>query len=196
MGSVLSKKLFPKSNPIGKTVRIGTLNLQVIGVIKKMGGVSDNLQSMGINDYNNEIYVPIQSLLSRYKDRGKVTITDEWSWDNGGKENPNQLDKIIVQLKNSEDVAPSGALMSRMLNRRHNEVEDFAVSIPEQTLKQQKETDDLLDLLLDRFEELTEHPLGTDLIYYPETPEDGTPERITEIVKEWRESQGLPCFKG
>ncbi len=58
-----------------------------------------------------------------------------------------------------------------------------------------KETDNLLDLLLDRFEELTEHPLGTDLIYYPESPEDGTPERITEIVKEWRESQGLPCFK-
>ncbi|EPQ9963444.1 bacteriocin immunity protein, partial [Vibrio cholerae] len=25
--------------------------------------------------------------------------------------------------------------------------------------------------------------------------EDGTPENIVKIVKEWRLSQGLPCFK-
>ena len=147
LGSTLSKLLFPKTNPIGKTVRIGSLNLQVIGVIKKMGGIADNLQSMGISDYNNELYVPIETLLSRYKDRGKINVQNNWSW-GGKKENPNQLDKIIVQLKNSEDVAPSGKLMNRMIGRRHNWVEDFAVSIPEQTLKQQKETDDLFNWLL------------------------------------------------
>lgn len=148
LGSTLSKLLFPKVNPIGKTVRIGTLNLQVIGVIKKMGGIADNLQSMGINDYNNEIYVPIETLLSRYKDRGNINVQNNWSWGGGKKENPNQLDKIIVQLKNSKDVAPSGKLMNRMIGRRHNQVEDYAVSIPEQTLKQQKETDDLFNWLL------------------------------------------------
>ncbi|EKQ3596540.1 bacteriocin immunity protein [Vibrio parahaemolyticus] len=45
------------------------------------------------------------------------------------------------------------------------------------------------------FEEMTEHPDGSDLIYYPENPEDGAPENIVKIVKEWRLSQGLPCFK-
>ncbi|TOO00601.1 bacteriocin immunity protein, partial [Vibrio parahaemolyticus] len=39
------------------------------------------------------------------------------------------------------------------------------------------------------------HPDGSDLIYYPENSEDGTPENIVRIVKEWRLSQGLPCFK-
>jgi hypothetical protein len=46
------------------------------------------------------------------------------------------------------------------------------------------------------FEKLTQHPDGSDLIFYPEKPGDDSPERITEIVKEWRESQDLPCFKG
>ncbi|MBY7785640.1 bacteriocin immunity protein [Vibrio fluvialis] len=45
------------------------------------------------------------------------------------------------------------------------------------------------------FEEMTGHPDGSDLIYYPENPEDGTPENIVKIIKEWRLSQGLPCFK-
>ncbi|ELE7142566.1 bacteriocin immunity protein [Vibrio cholerae] len=58
------------------------------------------------------------------------------------------------------------------------------------------DTDDVLDELLEHFEDITQHPEGTDLIYYPKTPEDGTPENIVRIVKEWRLSQGLPCFKG
>jgi putative ABC transport system permease protein len=146
LGSTLSKQLFPKTNPIGKTIRIGKLNLQVIGVIQNVGGVSDNLQSMGINDYNNEVYVPIETLLSRFKDRGRIQINDNRRWSE--EENPHQLDKIIVQLAQSEDVSPSGELINRMLLRRHNEVEDFKVNIPEQTLKQQKETDDLFNWLL------------------------------------------------
>ncbi|ASA54631.1 bacteriocin immunity protein [Vibrio gazogenes] len=56
------------------------------------------------------------------------------------------------------------------------------------------ETDDVLDELLEQFESLTEHPDGSDLIYYPDDPADATPERIVEIVKQWRTSQGLPCF--
>lgn len=45
------------------------------------------------------------------------------------------------------------------------------------------------------FEEVTQHPDGSDLIYYPEKEEDATPENIVRIVKEWRQSQELPCFK-
>lgn len=146
LGSALSKQLFPKSSPIGKTIRIGKLNLQVIGIIQNVGGISDNLQSMGINDYNNEVYVPIQTLLSRFKDRGRVTVNENRNWSEA--DNPNQLDKIIVQLQQSDEVAASGKLIDRMLTRRHNEVTDYKVNIPEQTLKQQKETDDLFNWLL------------------------------------------------
>ncbi|MGD8123108.1 bacteriocin immunity protein, partial [Vibrio sp. TRT 2004] len=32
------------------------------------------------------------------------------------------------------------------------------------------------------FCEITQHPDGSDLIYYPENPEDGTPENIVRIV--------------
>ncbi|MGD8121843.1 bacteriocin immunity protein [Vibrio sp. Hep-1b-8] len=51
------------------------------------------------------------------------------------------------------------------------------------------------DELLENFIATTEHPDGSDLIYYPENPIDGTPENIVRIVKKWRLSQGLPGFK-
>ncbi|WP_234913595.1 bacteriocin immunity protein [Vibrio anguillarum] len=56
-------------------------------------------------------------------------------------------------------------------------------------------SDEYQDELLENFIATTEHPDGSDLIYYPENPEDGTPENIVRIVKEWRLSQSLPCFK-
>ncbi|AWA98991.1 TPA: bacteriocin immunity protein [Vibrio harveyi] len=56
-------------------------------------------------------------------------------------------------------------------------------------------SDEYQDELLENFIATTEHPEGSDLIYYPENPEDGKSESIVRIVKEWRLSQGLPGFK-
>ncbi|HHX8338896.1 TPA: bacteriocin immunity protein [Vibrio alginolyticus] len=58
-----------------------------------------------------------------------------------------------------------------------------------------KGSDDYQDKLLEHFISITEHPAGSDLIYYPENPGEDTPERIAKIVKDWRALQGLPCFK-
>jgi len=56
-------------------------------------------------------------------------------------------------------------------------------------------SDDVLDPLLDHFCNITEHPDGTDLIYYPDEGVDNSNEGITETVKKWRAANGLPGFK-
>lgn len=45
------------------------------------------------------------------------------------------------------------------------------------------------------FEALTEHPDGSDLIYYADSDEDATPEAIIKKVKDWRAANGKPGFK-
>ncbi|QVQ79218.1 bacteriocin immunity protein [Pseudomonas lundensis] len=50
-------------------------------------------------------------------------------------------------------------------------------------------------MLLLHFEKVSEHPAGSDLIYHPEPGADNSPEGVTQIVKEWRASKGLPGFK-
>ncbi|EBP0116653.1 bacteriocin immunity protein, partial [Salmonella enterica] len=49
--------------------------------------------------------------------------------------------------------------------------------------------------IVNHFIHITEHPAKGDLIFYPENPGDEEPEKILQIVKEWRRSQGLPLFK-
>ncbi|WP_081498338.1 bacteriocin immunity protein [Pseudomonas psychrophila] len=45
------------------------------------------------------------------------------------------------------------------------------------------------------FKRLTEHPDGSDLIYYPREGREDSPEGIVKEVKEWRESNGKHGFK-
>ncbi|WP_412104633.1 bacteriocin immunity protein [Yersinia pestis] len=45
------------------------------------------------------------------------------------------------------------------------------------------------------FTKITEHPSGSDLIYYPEDGADDSPEGILELVKKWRAENGKPGFK-
>lgn len=51
------------------------------------------------------------------------------------------------------------------------------------------------DKLVDKFEELTEHPDGSDLIFYPRDDREDSPEGIVQEVKEWRAANGKPGFK-
>ncbi|WP_426126755.1 bacteriocin immunity protein [Pseudomonas sp. DWP1b1] len=53
---------------------------------------------------------------------------------------------------------------------------------------------DQVDAVLE-FEALTEHPDGSDLIYYAPSDAESTPEVITKKVKEWRAANGKPGFK-
>lgn len=45
------------------------------------------------------------------------------------------------------------------------------------------------------FQRLSEHPCGSDLIYYPKPNADDSPEGIVEEVKQWRAANGKPGFK-
>ena len=45
------------------------------------------------------------------------------------------------------------------------------------------------------FESLTEHPDGSDLIYYTSSDQEATPEAILGKIKEWRAANGKPGFK-
>ncbi|MNL71628.1 Colicin-E7 immunity protein [compost metagenome] len=74
--------------------------------------------------------------------------------------------------------------------------EDEFISFTKELLAENKaETDDVLDVLLEQFCEITGHPDGTDLIYYPEDGASGSAEDVTRVVREWRTAQGLPGFK-
>jgi putative ABC transport system permease protein len=62
--------------------------------------------------------------------------------------NYNQLDRIVVQVTETEQLNPSTEILSRMLTRRHTNVKDFEITVPELLLKQQERTKDIFNIVL------------------------------------------------
>jgi putative ABC transport system permease protein len=73
-----------------------------------------------------------------------------FSSSSGGDEGSNyhQLDKIVVQVEESEQLTPTTEILNNMLKRRHSDVEDFIIRVPELLLKQEQRTKDIFNIVL------------------------------------------------
>lgn len=56
-------------------------------------------------------------------------------------------------------------------------------------------TEEEADRAVKEFVRLSEHPDGTDIIFYPSPEQDDTPEGLVKQIKEWRAKNGKPGFK-
>ncbi len=157
IGANLATKLFAGKSPIGKTLKTNRLQLSIIGIISPGGNIGESLQNIGMNNYNDEIFVPINTALRRYKDRARITSNSLKSNDNDeDDETPkvvetgvtDQIEKIVIGITETDYMQESVDILYRLLLRRHNGVEDFEIVIPEQILQQKKQTDDIFNILL------------------------------------------------
>ena len=160
IGPVIKSKLFPKEDPIGKYIKCDNIWLKVIGVIESKNVTQSASENLGISDYNKNIYAPLQTLLLRYKDRAIINAASlsSSSSDNSdesvtvtnsdGATNFNQLDKIVVQVDESTNLPATTELLKKMLKRRHCDVDDFEIKIPELLLKQEQKTKDIFNIVL------------------------------------------------
>ncbi len=155
IGKSIKNRFFPTTNPVGKTIKVGPRWLEVIGVMEPRLISEQSESNLGIRDYNMDVYVPLETMLIRYKDRAKITeasIRMANALSNSGEEtaveNTNQLDRLVVQVSETELLQPVSDVISRLLTRRHYGVVDFQVAIPELLLKQQKRSNELFNYVL------------------------------------------------
>lgn len=151
IGSGISKRLFPTDNPLGNTLKCGEQWLTIVGIINEKSISKDNIKNLGIRDYNMDIYVPISTMLMRFNNRSLVTKADLQSRRRGQPEedeNYNQIDKLTVAFALTEDVQPAVEIIRRMLERRHNTVDDFEIIVPELLLAQEQSTKRIFNIVL------------------------------------------------
>jgi len=92
--------------------------------------------------------------LLRFKNRSLITKKDLASnrssdeEDNNKDINLNQLDRIVVTVNKSENVTKLSDVIDRMLLRRHNEVKDYEIIVPELLLQQEQRTKQIFNFVL------------------------------------------------
>lgn len=164
IGPDIKAKFFPHEKPIGSYIKCGSIWLKVIGILENKNVDLDESKNLGITNYNKNIYAPIHTVLLRYKDRSLINESAlrgggstvffgrGMAISTGGGEssatNTNQLDKIVVQVKESEQIAATIQIIQKMLKRRHLKIEDFEIKVPELLLRQEQRTKDIFNIVL------------------------------------------------
>ena len=174
IGSSVASLLFPAEDPIGQVLKVGHAWLRVIGILNKRDVVvSSSSAGLGISNTNDQVFIPAKTMLVRYMNRAVVnrklpqssgirmfgggrgrgmmiaqTMTTGSEGGAGEVTNYHQLDKIIVQVEETAQLKPTTEVLTRMLVRRHNEVADFKITVPELLLKQQQRTKDVFNIVL------------------------------------------------
>jgi putative ABC transport system permease protein len=166
IGNSIKTKFFPTENPIGKTIKVGQHWLTVIGTLNERLISSSAISKLGIRDFNMDIYVPLQSVLIRYKNRDKITAEQlriEAMRSQGNvfgaaaandqeteleKKNYHQLDRLVIQVEDTQLLSSTAEIISRLLERKHYNVIDYEIEIPELLLKQQQRTNDIFNYVL------------------------------------------------
>jgi putative ABC transport system permease protein len=162
IGHGVKARFFTKEDPLGRSIKVGSQWLTVVGVLEDRKVSEKTAEQLGIRDANMDVYVPIPTMLLRFRNRAEVTQqeielasrefvrTD--STDDAAtaaeKRNYHQLDKVVVQVRTAEAVTGVADVVRRMLTRRHNQVVDFEITVPELLLKQEQRTKTIFNVVL------------------------------------------------
>ena len=153
IGDNINNVFFNHENAVGKYIKCGQIWLQVIGVVERRDFTASASDELGISSTDNKIFIPAKTMVMRFKNRSLLRADEIESLaasnrNENQKENLNQLDKIIVQVDETEYLNSTADIINRMLLRRHNELYDFEVTIPELLLKQQQRTKNIFNIVL------------------------------------------------
>ena len=121
-----ARKILATESTVGRTVRIGSDQFEVIGIVKSESGQAGNIQ---IPDQDVDAYIPIEVARRYFGD----IFTKRTS---GGDEREMvELHQVIVQVDDPKKVEAVAAGIERMLEQFHNK-KDYVVSVPLALIKQ------------------------------------------------------------
>src|SRR5205085_4222760 len=112
---------------VGKFVKVNDSWLEVVGVLNEQLMAGSQSSGGAMQDINNIIYIPRNTLQYRFWDQSFANLKDE-------------LDGIELRLRAEADSIEVAKVVTAVLGSTHHNVQDFTVTIPAALLAQQQRT--------------------------------------------------------
>jgi len=152
IGSDVKQALFGFQDPLNRLVKLQDQWFTVIGVMQRKklaAGTGIELPSA-----NNAVIIPLTTAMAkfpreevataqrtgrrfRFRSSSAATYIDR-----------NTIDQIAVQIDEQTSIIEAAAVVKRLLMQRHNDREDFTVTIPEQLIEQQQKTQGIFNIVM------------------------------------------------
>ena len=130
LGAETAKTLFRHKDALGKMVRIAKNEYKVVGITKTRTASAAIGGSMAGQDYNHDVYIPLQTLKTIIGDQVIRRTTGSFSVEKV------ELSQITLQIKDRESVLPTADVIRESLLINHPKVKDYSIVIPLELLRQ------------------------------------------------------------
>jgi putative ABC transport system permease protein len=159
IGRRIKAQFFPKSEAIGERIKCGNVWLTVIGVLESGNVSTAAVDKLSIRDFNDDVYIPIKTFLLRFENKAALTPAkmkqsfryyddDEDGQNKKQPINHHTLDRVVINVTATEHIGAAKEIIQKILRRRHNEVADYEIIVPELLLKQEQKTKQLFNTVL------------------------------------------------
>lgn len=132
IGSRVVQALFPGTDPIGNYIKVNHVWLTVVGILKDKNLLKDEFQGISLKGEQNNIYVPLQTALKMFR----FGIYES------------EIDEFRVQLKKEIPSAVAAATLAHLMKRRHKEIDDYEMIVPEALLEQHRKTQNIFTIVM------------------------------------------------
>jgi len=133
LGSGIKRDLFYFRDPVGQKVKIGDQWYTVIGMMEdKAVSTGGQKTDIMVRDMNKYVYIPITSMLKRYpKQQFESEIT-----------------RFTARVNDPNRIQEAANIVRNTMLRRHNQVKDFEITIPEALLRQSQQTQRIFNIVM------------------------------------------------
>ncbi len=132
LGSTSAKQLFPLGDALDKNIKINHLWFKVVGVLQEPFLKKAEFQGIKLGGDQNKVFIPLNTAIHKFAAKDLVS----------------EVSRIKLSLNDAVDPIEAAKAVSHLLNRRHNNVDDYKLVIPAALLAQQKQTQKIFNIVM------------------------------------------------
>ncbi len=122
IGSTVADKMFPFSDPMGDTIRLGSYFYRIVGILKPRMPTGGTGGSQAAEDFNNDVYITLETCRARFGEQ--ITIRQSGSF----MREQVELSQVTLTVSEMDKVRPVGDVIRGIL-QQHLKA-DWAVTVP------------------------------------------------------------------
>jgi putative ABC transport system permease protein len=122
IGSTVAEKMFPFSDPMGDTVRLGSYFYRIVGILKPRMPTGGTGGSLAAEDFNNDVYITLETCRARFGEQ--ITIRQSGAF----MREQVELSQVTLTVSEMDKVRPVGDVIRGIL-QQHMKA-DWAVTVP------------------------------------------------------------------
>ncbi|MBA2482159.1 MAG: ATP-binding cassette domain-containing protein [Planctomycetes bacterium] len=114
------------------TIILGDEPFTVVGVMSSKRFTESDIADVSIQDRNRDVYLPYASLRTYFRKEDRAS----------------RLDAISLRMSSDERLLEQSLAIKRIVGDLHNDAEDFAISVPLESLRQAQRTKEIFNVII------------------------------------------------